>query len=407
MTSMSETQADRYLQSTLHTAFAEIDHLQAEWDELVSRHTGGIYMTYDWLKTWWQFYGEGRQLRVFIFSHDNKLVALLPFYLETFGAGPLKTTVARLVGANIPPKTFDPPVDPAFAEEIFTQVLKRLFAHDRCHLLALGPVSDTWAPSVAFRKACADARELVSPPAYERRDVQTVFHLPPAFDQYVASLSSTERKNRMKRVRHLERDHRVSCDVISDPALVEREFSAFALQHARQWKTVGKAGHFGAWPRGEAYNRALVKAQAKHGRVCFFRMLVDDQVVSSRYTFILGGTVYSELPAREVGEPWDRLGVGGISLVKFIESAIREELTVIDSGLGTYEHKAQLGGDQIPVGTWYVQAHGTGHLKARIFRTVAKVILLACRKLWYSRILPRLPRQFERTQARWWLRFDV
>ena len=381
--------------------------MQADWDDFVSQHTGGIYMTYDWLKTWWQFYGEGKQLRLFIFFHDNKLVALLPIYLETFAAGPLKTTVARLVGANIPPKTFDPPMDSAFAEEVFARVLKQLFAQDHCDLLALGPVSDTWPPAVAFRKACAQARELVSPPAYEQRDVQTVFRLPPAFDQYVASLSSSERKNRMKRVRHLERDHRVSSDIVSDATLVQQEFTAFALQHARQWQAIGKAGHFGAWPRGEAYNRALVKAQAKHGRVSFFRMLVDGQVVSSRYTFILGGTVYSELPAREVGEPWDKLGIGGISLVKFIESTIREELTVIDSGLGTYEHKAQLGGDQIPVGIWYVPARGSSHLKARIFRMVAKGVLFACRKLWYSRVLPRMPRFFKRTQAQWWLRFDV
>jgi CelD/BcsL family acetyltransferase involved in cellulose biosynthesis len=407
MTSMSEKQAARDLRSVLQTTFEGLDHLQADWDQFVSRHRAGIYMTYDWLRTWWQFYGQGRQLRLFIFFHGDELVALLPVYLETFRAGPLTTTVARLVGANVPAKTFDPPVDLGFAEEVFAYVLKHLFAEDRCELFSLGPVSGTWTPTGSFRKACARVQEMVSPPAYEKRDVQTVFQLPSGFDQYVASLSSTERKNRMKRVRHLERNHRVSSDIVSDPELVEQEFSAFVLQHARQWQAAGKAGHFGAWPNGEAYNRALVKAQAKHGRVCFFRMLVDGQVVSNRYTFVIGGTIYSELPAREIGEPWDKLGIGGVSLVKFIESAIRAEFTVIDSGLGSYEHKAQLGGDQIAVGVWQVRARGLGSLKARLFCMIAKIILLACRKVWYSRILPRLPRQIERTQARWWLRFDV
>jgi hypothetical protein len=66
-----------------------------------------------------------------------------------------------------------------------------------------------------------------------------------------------------------------------------------------------------------------------------------------------------------------------------------------------------LGGSQIPVGIWQVAGAGVSGLKARIFRAVARVILFACHKLWYRRILPSLPRRFKRTQSQWWLRFDV
>jgi CelD/BcsL family acetyltransferase involved in cellulose biosynthesis len=188
---------------------------------------------------------------------------------------------------------------------------------------------------------------------------------------------------------------------------VEEEFQRFVEQHTRQWQGMGKPGHFAAWPHGETYNRTLVQAQARRGRVGFFQTLVDGKVVSSRYTYHLGKTLYSELPSRETGEPWDKAGIGGISLMKFIELAIEAGIGAVDSGLGSYEHKASLGGDQIPVGIWRLRRRGVRGLKARGFLAGAKVILLVFQKLWYRRILPRLPRCFGRTQCLWWLRYDT
>jgi CelD/BcsL family acetyltransferase involved in cellulose biosynthesis len=393
---------------SLETTFDGLEHLRENWDEAVSHLGGSIYMTYDWLATWWEFYGHGKQLRLFLFRHRDELIAILPIYLETFGAGPLKTMVARLVGANIPPKAFNPPVDSALAGKVFSHVIRHLFQADRCDLLSFGPVSETSPCNSALREL-SDTRNVAEPvsASYATRDVQTWFELPATFEAYLAALGSTERKNRLKRIRHLEKSHRVSSDIVSEPALAVSEFDAFVRLHARQWQAAGRAGHFAAWPRGEAYNRALVERQARQGRVRFFRMLVDGQVVSSRYTFMLGSTVYSELPAREVGEPWDKLGIGGISLIKFNESAIQSGVAAVDSGLGAYDHKAQLGGDEIPVGVWHIRARGLGGLKSRLFCLVARAILFACRKVWYRRVLPRLPRFFKRTQSLWWLRFDL
>lgn len=399
--------SSRLIRTTVLTEFGTDESLRKSWDDGVIAHGGNIYMTYDWLRTWWQFYGQGKQLRLFRFFHGDELVGQLPLYLESFGAGPLTTKVARLVGANIPPKAFTPPLMRESAREAFRHVLQRLFADEGCDLFALGPVPQSWPSRAGFEAACAQSVELILPATYHGRDVQTLFKLPASFEAYLKSLSSSERKNRLKRLRHLEKDYTVTSDSISDPVLAEPEFNAFVALHARQWQAVGKSGHFAAWPEGEAYNRAQVRAQARQGRVRFFRMLVDGHVVASRYTFLLGKTLYSELPAREVGEPWDKLGIGAISLLKFNEAAIEAGVAVVDSGLGGYEHKAALGGEQIPVGVWHVTARGFSGLRARFFLGISKLVLFLCHKLWYRRVLPRLPRRFKRTQQSWWLRVDI
>lgn len=391
------------------TRFEDCPVTPAEWDEAVARLGGPIYQTFDWLQTWWELYGRDRQLRLFVFQTADQTVGILPFYLETFGWGPLKTTVVRLVGANIPPKTFNPPVTPEYAPAVLAGAVRHLFRADGCDLLALGPVSDAWPGSHACRRLAEqeDCLRWVSSCRYAPHGVQTWFSLPATFEEYLKSLGSTERKNRLKRMRHLEKGRQVTTDMVADPGLVEQEFDTFVRQHARQWQAVGKGGHFTAWPQGEVYNRAQVKAQARHGRVRFFRMLVDGQVVCRRYTFLLGSTLYSELPAREVGEPWDKLGIGGISLLKFNEQVIHLGITGVDSGLGDYEHKANLGGQRIPAGVWRITGRGLRARRARIFLGLAQGGRFLGHKLWYRRILPRLPRRFERAQSLWWLRFNI
>lgn len=397
---------DASLELSVASDFASVEKIASEWDSAVERLSGPIYMTYDWVKTWWDFYGQGKELRLFIFRHRRKVVALFPIFIERFGFGPISLRLARLIGANIPPKTFDPPVDAAFAAEALRRMFQHLIRNEHCELLSLGPVSARWPGTTALGELPNAIQSLVAQVKFELRDVQTWFRLPSSFEEYVSALGSSERKNRMKRIRHLEKDRQVSADVVAGLTQVEEEFNAFVRQHARQWAAIGKSGHFAAWPQGEAYNRALVRAQARHQRVRFYRMLIDGHVVSNRYTFVLGNTLYSELPARETGEPWDKLGIGSISLVKFNQAAIEHGISAIDSGLGNYEHKAQLGGDQVPVGVWRIVARGANPLKVRAFQLVSRLIILVFHKLWYRRVLPHLPACFPRVQNCFWLRYD-
>ena len=48
-------------------SFAELDHLRPAWDQACLRAGGSVYMTYDWVRVWWEFYGRGAELRLFVF----------------------------------------------------------------------------------------------------------------------------------------------------------------------------------------------------------------------------------------------------------------------------------------------------------------------------------------------------
>jgi CelD/BcsL family acetyltransferase involved in cellulose biosynthesis len=387
--------------------FAGVEHLRAAWDDAVARTGGSVYMTYDWARLWWSFYGRSAALRLFVFSAGGRIVAILPLYIDTIGWGPLRLRVARLVGANIPPKVFSPPVPAWCAREVFEQALPALFARDRCDLLSLGPVSDEehWKESVPG--FCQSRPDIVAS-CTAAKGVHSVFHLPADMEAYYASLSKNERKNRRKyELRLLGKEHDTRVDVIKEPAGASAEFERFAEQHRRQWLAEGKSGHFGAWPDALAFNRALVAAQAKAGRVRFIRIVADGEVVASQYTFAFAGRYYWELPARAIEPRWDRFSLGPSGIVTMLAQGIEEGVTRVEGGLAHYDYKVRLGAKEYATWTYRVVPAGSAtRVRVALFSIARTALSLAYHKVWYRRVMPRLPRFLWRPQTRLWLALD-
>ena len=381
---------------------------QDAWDAVAARWNAPVYMTHAWLRTWWDHYGRGLALRLFVFRRGEQIVGLLPMYLEDFGWGPWRTRVARLVGASLPPKTFNPPVDPEKASGVWQRLYEHLFTELDCDLLSLGPVARTWKPGDAVAEACRECSGLIGSCSFTETDKQTVFELPESYEGYLKTLGSKERQNLLRRQRQLEKERPVQAETITEEAAAGQAFDEFALLHARQWQTMGKGGHFTAWPGAAAYNRELALRQARLGRTRFYRLQAGPTLISSRYAYFWNDTLYCELPARIIGEAWDRLGIGGLAILKLYETCLASGIRRFDTGLGEYEHKTRLGGVEIPVGIWRVVRAGAGsRIKTAMLLLWSRTMKLLFHKVWYSRIVPKLPGRFGRTQKRCWLRFSV
>src|ERR1039457_704222 len=91
------------LSCQIYSSFEDLGSLRTAWDDAILAFDGSVYMTFDWCRIWWQFYGFGRRLCVAVFTHDERIVAIIPLYFDDIGLRPLHVRVARLVGANIPP----------------------------------------------------------------------------------------------------------------------------------------------------------------------------------------------------------------------------------------------------------------------------------------------------------------
>ena len=380
--------------------------LRAEWDELVVACGSPIYLTFDWVRLWWKFYGAGKTPLVFVFREGQRLVAVLPLYLDTCGFPPCGVRLARLIGAHLPRKAFDPPVTAHWSEAVFSAVLRHLHDTVRVDLWSFGPVTETWPGQAGLRAA------LASPPLQQHatwtlEDVVTIFPLPATWADFEAGLNKKERHTRKEKLRQLTRAHRIATEMVGGMDAVA-EFERFLAQHTTQWRREGMGGHFEAWPRAQDFHRALVRTFAAQDRVRFVRLVADGQVVASRYIYVLGQRLFAELPSREVGADWDRLGLGTSSYYLFLAAAIGEGHREINSGLGHYDYKVRLGGQERAVGLWrIVRPARLSAWRVGVFRLCSRIAIGVLVKIWQRRLLPHLPCFFPRRRPLLSIRLDA
>jgi CelD/BcsL family acetyltransferase involved in cellulose biosynthesis len=390
----------------VENSFAALMNLRAAWDEAALGFDAPVYMSFDWLRLWWEHYGKSSQLRVFIFSAGQRIVGLVPIYIQKVGIPVLGLRVARMVGANIPPRIFNPPVSPEWSGQIWTEVIKHLLVTDCCDLLSLGPLSERYPALRGVEQAAVLTRHSLAGQQV-KRDVCTVYELPKTIEEFMESLDSKERKTRRKKLRELEEVGTVRVEVVKEPALVAEEFERFAAQHKSQWEAEGRPGHFHAWPNALEFHRKLVETHAGLGRVRFVRVLVGDEVVANQYNYAFGKTLFAELPARATGREWDRLSLGCSSQVKLLEAAMNEGFAFMDSGPGHYDYKLLLNGKEFAVVIIRIGSRRLwSRIKQRVYLLVRDIWLVLSVKLWYRRISPWLPKYFRTGQSRMALSLD-
>ena len=365
----------------LHS-FADAESLRPIWNELVLRSGADLHRLDD----------PRRQLHLLLHFSNEELVGMVPAFVETLWLGPVRLRVAKLVGADFSLHLCNLPVMPDALPSVTAHAIRHLLGRQHCDLLLLGPLSGPAARIDELLAAAWHEPALVGKAEALGASCNTYFELPATYYEYEKAIGNKQRGNLTRTVGQFSKAHRIAFDVVSQPGQVASEFEDFRVLHHAQWRAEGKLGHFGDWPNAANYNRDLVRTLGALGMVRFHRILADDRVVSSQYSFAFGGTNYWRLPARVLVPEWERLSFGRMGLAKMIEASIDEGLHTIEGGRGHYEYKLQMGGRESPLRSVQFMRRGPGvSARVRVFRTFASLLNLAYYKVVFMRLAPRVP----------------
>jgi CelD/BcsL family acetyltransferase involved in cellulose biosynthesis len=66
-------------QKRLVTSMKELESYQEAWDEILKHNNNNNpFITFDWIKAWWDYFGEDFQLQVEVLCNDKEIIAFLP-----------------------------------------------------------------------------------------------------------------------------------------------------------------------------------------------------------------------------------------------------------------------------------------------------------------------------------------
>lgn len=379
----------RRVVSEVRRSFEELADVADEWDALVERAGGDVFMSFDWCWTWWEFYGKGRALEVVLVRAGGALVAVMPFFRETHRLGVAPLRVVRVVGCDHTVTTVGPAVEPGF-EKVAAAEWARL-SDGRWDAVVIGPLSGVFANAEALAKAFAEALPGATTEYIGVEGTQTVFDLPGTFDEYLGTLSKTEKSNYHKELRRLEREFEVSTSVTVGESEAAAAFERFLPLHQNMWEGKGKLGHFGDWPDGLGFHRKLVERLSAKGRSFFVELRANGKVIVSHYCFRLVGRATCILSGREESDAHQRWSLGRIGLLDVIRYLITEKCTLMDALRGYYEYKLRYGGRLVKMQSVRVLRPG---VRARVawslYGLAAWILHTAYYRVWFMRVAPRL-----------------
>jgi CelD/BcsL family acetyltransferase involved in cellulose biosynthesis len=374
------------------SSFEEILGMQEEWDSFVESVNGDIYLTFDWCRIWWQHYGRGRRLSIFLFREGGSLVGLMPVFIETVWLGPVWLKMAKFVGSDSTTNMVNPPIKFNYAEDIFKSLLQYLIKEYKCDTVWFGPMSGDCAPVSSLRSACSQISRLAVVMQEKVRSPYTVFILPDSFDEYLTSLSSQWRANYRRYMNLLLKKFTVNIEAVQNEKDVAKEYEYFREMHDLQWQSEGKLGHFNDWPRGVEFNRDQLRVQAKLNRAKLIRLTADSEAVSYFLCYVFGNTLHARLSARAFGTEWNKYSLGRVGLIKMIEWAIGQGIQRIEAGAGHYDYKIKLGGKEYPLYTiMLVRKQWFPRLRAYIFANLSSLLHFCYYRIWFNRLVPKLP----------------
>jgi len=371
--------------------------IEEEWDGLAIQTKSSIYLTCAWSRIWWEFYGKGHSLRIFLYRCNGKLIGVMPIYIEKIRIGLITTRVARLVGAYNPPRVFDLPVVKEYAAAVGEHLARHLVGTDQCDLISIGPVSD----ECEAKKTLFTAVEKMTNELGIIQDVPfgvyTHFDLCSTYDAYMKTLSNSEQKNRRYYEKRLAKEYNINSVVMHEPDKIKAEMPQFTALHAVQWRNQGRPGYFNAWPQSDAFNRHLAVELARLGRTRLIKITDGETPILYEYYYIFGDCSYWQLSARIAGEQWDRLSLGATGAIALIRHTIEEGITRIEGGISHYEYKTRLGAIESNISVLRLTARKKiSLLKYYLFVQLHWLYLNLYYKFWYSRIQPKLPSYFHR-----------
>jgi CelD/BcsL family acetyltransferase involved in cellulose biosynthesis len=333
-----------------------LDALEPEWNALLERSDASVFQSFEWLRTWWRHFGEGRRdarLHVVTVRGRDGLVGVAPFYVER----------ARVLGA-LPLRRL------LYIGHRDSDYLDALAARGR-----EAECAEAVAGYLAGRGDVFDVAILEETP--DRSQVGRLLHesfvrrgwaasrfvegpcprtaLGGTWEETIARFKIDDRREVRRRLRNIQKEHRVELEVVTAGADVVPSMREFVEMHQQRWARDGYWGAFADRDQAEFHCEAAERL-SRRGWLFLAFLRVDGRRCAVNYGFAFRDAVAIYLTgSREVPPELARHSPGRLVHALSMQWTIEGGRPVYDFMRGGERYKYELGAVDVP--NWTVVAY--------------------------------------------------
>jgi CelD/BcsL family acetyltransferase involved in cellulose biosynthesis len=310
---------------------AEWGRLEPSWRALWVASGAAASMRWEWMRTWWQIYGEtygGDGLRLVIFERKGQVVGIMPLYIGRNHKSPASPRELRFLSTG----------EARFEETCaaYLTLLALPADADRCAARFAAALDDGRLGSCdRVQFFCVDPGSPLLR-AWQNRAVWTpeqqapcyVANLEGGFDQYLGRLSANTRQQARRILRSAEQGG-TTFEIASTAEQVESFYGELVELHQARWHQLGQAGCFAA-ERFKAFHRSLSQQLLEAGDIVLARLsragkpiaVIHGYISGPRFEYYLAGTALDEGDLKSPG----------------IAAHLRLKMALIERGITEYDY---------------------------------------------------------------------
>jgi CelD/BcsL family acetyltransferase involved in cellulose biosynthesis len=381
---------DRVMVETFHS-FDVLLAMQQEWDDFMESVGAEVFLTFDWCRVWWNYYGKDRDLMVFIFRKKNALCGILPMFGDRIRLGLVSIKVLRIVGTDFTPVAVTIPIRQDSLSEVMRSLLLEINSN-KCHwdLLHFGPICGRYESFTILQEACKKEFRIRA----TETEAHTYIRVAASWNDQLASLGKKQREEiRRKYERLIQKSESFECIDATEETFPQL-FDEFVSTHQFHWNKLGRPGHYRAWPSAYDFHRALGAIQLRLGRLRFYQLTLNGNCIGYRYAYKFGDTYYCFLYARKEADQQNKIDFARIDFGEMVKRGLAERVKWLDLMRGEYPHKMQIGGQLFKIKNIYIYRNRLPSLlKVSLFRKLAQALNISYYKIWRTRIAPKVGSQ--------------
>jgi CelD/BcsL family acetyltransferase involved in cellulose biosynthesis len=310
--------------------------VRAEWTALLAQSPADcLFLTWEWLHTWWKHLAAGRRLSIVAVRCRGELIALAPLALTAgrrAGLAPL-SSLTFLGTGSVGSDYLDVIVARGREAEAYDALLHALAGQSYALDLAQLHRGASAAVGLAARLArlgwhCAE-RPTDLCPYIDLRGV--------TWSAYLASLDGHHRSNFKRRLGHLGRAFSMRFERVETERERAEALGAFFALHGERWQGRGGSTAFYS-PALCAFHEEWTRVALERGWLRLFLMRLDGRPVGAIYGFRYRGTFGFYQTGFDPA--YARHGIGQVMVGLSIKSAIEEGADEYDLLHGTERYKS-------------------------------------------------------------------
>jgi CelD/BcsL family acetyltransferase involved in cellulose biosynthesis len=306
--------------------------LRAEWTELLaSSRADSLFLTWEWLHTWWSHLGEGRRLFIVTVRRGSKLIAIAPLALNR---GSIPVRKLEFLGTGSVGSDYLDFIVHGAHEAAAVEALTEFLA-DAGFSLRLPSVKEDSIVASAISAGLSDRGWRARKVPMQVCPFIKLAGL--SWDAYLSSRGSSHRYNFRRRLRNLEKSHSVRFERAESNADCRAALQHVVDLHLRRWNARGGSDgfheerllrfhdEFSALAREQGWLRLRVLSIDGRPAGAFYGFRYRD-----KYSFYQSG----------FDEAFLRQSVGLVTIGLTIQEAIAEEAAEYDFLHGDESYKS-------------------------------------------------------------------